>query len=142
MLDAIMGFFTGGPLGALAGFTKSLIAPLTAIWGKIEDTKVQLAQVTSETDRARLTAKLEVLQARANLMVSESRVSKLNIYVRTAIGGGVAFLIDKILVWDKALGQWTGGHTDPISPELWHTVWVVLGFYFLYEGVSIFKKSK
>lgn len=142
MLDAIMGFFTGGPLGALAGFAKSLIAPLTAIWGKIEDTKVQLAQVTSETDRARLTAKLEVLQARANLMVSESRVSKLNIYVRTAIGGGVAFLIDKILVWDKALGQWTGGHTDPISPELWHTVWVVLGFYFLYEGVSIFKKSK
>lgn len=142
MLDAIMGFFTGGPLGALAGFAKSLIAPLTAIWGKIEDTKVQLAQVTSETDRARLTAKLEVLQARANLMVSESRVSKLNIYVRTAIGGGVAFLIDKILVWDKALGQWTGGYTDPLGPDLWHTVWVVLGFYFLYEGVSIFKKSK
>lgn len=142
MLGAIMGFFTGGPLGAIAGFAKSLIAPLSHVWDKIEDTKVQLAQAANESDKIRLTAKLGVLEKRADLMAQESRVSKLNIYVRTAIGGGVAFLIDKILVWDKALGQWTGGHTDPISPELWHTVWVVLGFYFLYEGVSIFKKSK
>lgn len=141
MGDAILGFFTGGPFGAIAGFLKSLIAPLSHVWDKIEDTKVQLAQAANENEKITLTAKLEVLQARANLMATESRVSKLNIYVRTSIGTWVSILLGKLLVWDKALGQWTHGTTDKLAPELWHTVWVVLGFYFLYEGVSIFKKQ-
>ena len=141
MLDAVLGFFTGGPLGAVAGFVKSLIAPLSHVFDKIEDAKIQLAQTENETERARLTAKLGVLQARANLMAQESRVSKLNIYVRTSIGAWCSILLGKILVWDKALGQWTHGTTDRLSPELWHTVLVVLSFYFVYEGVNIFKKK-
>ncbi len=36
--------------------------------------------------------------------------------------------------FDKALGQWTQGRTDALSPELWQVVMVVVGFYFLYEA--------
>jgi hypothetical protein len=48
----------------------------------------------------------------------------------------VSILIGKVLVWDKALGQWTGGRTDALDPNLWQVVMVVLGFYFLSETVS------
>jgi hypothetical protein len=139
-MGALFGFLTGGPFGALLGFAKSLLGPFTDIFKKIEDTKVQLAQTDNEAKRDALTAKLAVLQSRANLMATEAPLSRLNIYIRSSIGAWVSILLCKILVWDKALGQWTGGHTDKLDPNLWHTVWVVMGFYFVYEGVQIFKK--
>jgi hypothetical protein len=40
----------------------------------------------------------------------------------------------KLYVYDKALGQWTGGHTDALDPNLWTVVTATIGFYFLYEG--------
>lgn len=142
MLSALAGFFTGGPFGAILGFAKSLITPLTDVFRKIEDTKVQLAQASNDAEKARLTAKLSVLQLRADTMAKEAPLSRLNIYVRSSIGAWVSILLGKVLVWDKALGQWTGGHTDALDPNLWNVVLVVLGFYFLYESVSIFKRAK
>jgi hypothetical protein len=38
------------------------------------------------------------------------------------------------LIWDKALGDWTGGHTDALDPNLWQVIMATVGFYFLYEG--------
>jgi hypothetical protein len=50
--------------------------------------------------------------------------------VRPAIGWSVVILLWKILVWDKALGQWTHGHTDPLGPDIWSVVKTVLIAYF------------
>lgn len=135
MFTAAISLLTGG-----FGFFKSLLAPLTDAFKKLEDTKVQLALAKTDEEKAIYAAKVSVLQSCVDLMAKESRVSKLNIYVRTSIGAWASILLGKLLVWDKALGQWTHGSTDKLSPELWHTIWIVLGFYFVYEGVNTFKK--
>lgn len=141
VMDVVGGFLTGGPVGAVIGFAKSLIAPLTTIFTKLEDTKVQLALAKTDEERVILGAKVSVLQMRADLMAKEAPLSRLNIYIRSAIGAEVAFLLGKILVWDKALGSITGGHTDPLDANLWTVMLTVLGFYFLHEIVSTFKKE-
>jgi hypothetical protein len=118
----------------------ALFAPLTHILDTIANTKVMIAHEENATQREALIAKLGVLQSRADLMAREAPYSRLNIWIRTIIASGPATVLCKIFIYDKALGQWTGGTTDALSPELWHTIWVVLGFYFLYEGVAIFKR--
>lgn len=147
--SGLFGFFTGGPVGALFGVAKSFVGPLTDVFKKIEDTKVQIAQAANESEKNRLTAYLgalqvqaQTLQTAANLQAEESHTSRLNIMIRSWLAAGPAFLLTKIYIYDKALGQWTHGHTDPLDPNLWNVIMVVLGFYFLHAAaVSIFKRS-
>jgi Holin of 3TMs, for gene-transfer release len=49
--------------------------------------------------------------------------------VRPALGWIVIVLVGKILLYDKAFGQWTGGHTDPLDANLWNVVMVIIGAY-------------
>ena len=64
--------------------------------------------------------------------------------VRPGIGWVILILLAKVLLYDKAFGQWTGGHTDPFGSDIWHVVMVVIGSYFgtaAIERVSqIFKR--
>lgn len=49
---------------------------------------------------------------------------------RPLMGCSVAFLVFKILVWDLALGQWTGGHTDKLSPQaFWLMTTIVIAYF-------------
>ncbi len=50
--------------------------------------------------------------------------------VRPVIGWIVIILLAKILVYDKALGDWTHGHTDPLDANLWNVVSAVIYSYF------------
>lgn len=147
LFSAAIGFVTGGPVGALLGVAKDFLGPLQDVFKKIEDTKVALAQAANESEKNRLTAHLgalqvqaENLQTQATLQAEESRSTRLNVWIRSWIAAGPAFLLTKIYVYDKALGQWTNGHTDALDPNLWNVVMVVLGFYFIHETVSLFKK--
>lgn len=137
MMFGIFGFL--GSLIASTGI-KAIFAPLTHILDTIADTKVAISREENATKREALIAKLGVLQARADLMGNEARYTRLNVWIRSGIAAGPLIVLNKIFIYDKAFGQWTNGTTDPLSPELWHTIWVVLGFYFLYEGVNIFKR--
>ena len=148
-MGAILGFFTGGPLGALFGFAKDLMGPLQEVFKNIEDTKVALANAANESEKNCLTAQLGalqvqagILQTQANLQAEEARGTRLNIMIRSWMGGSAAFLLTKILVYDKALGQWTDGHTDALDPNLWYVVIVMLGFYFVHETVSLFTNKR
>ena len=49
--------------------------------------------------------------------------------VRPALGFAVVVLVWKLIVYDKALGQWTGGHTDMLDKDLWNVVMVIIGAY-------------
>jgi hypothetical protein len=147
MFGAVMGFITGGPVGALLGIAKDFMGPLANIFKQIQDTKIALAQAANESEKNRLTAHLgalqvqaQNLQTQANLQAEESHSTRLNIMIRSWIAAGPAFLLTKIYIYDKALGQWTGGHTDALDPNLWNVVMVVLGFYFLHETVGLFRK--
>lgn len=50
--------------------------------------------------------------------------------VRPTIAWIVILLLAKILIYDKALGQWTGGHTDPLGGDIWSVVKTVIVAYF------------
>lgn len=96
----------------------------------------RIAAINAKTQEEKIAAeeRVNTLEKRRDVMVAEASASKANIYVRTFIALPVGILFWKIFVWDKALGQWTGGRTDALSPELWHVISIVIGFYFLYEG--------
>lgn len=130
---------TGG-LKALTGFGDAL----TSISKSIADAKIAAINAKTQEDKIAADERVKTLEARRDVLVAEAGVSKANIYMRTGIAMPIAILLWKIFVWDKALGQWTGGRTDSLSPELWNVITVVLGFYFLYEGAvgvaRIFKR--
>lgn len=36
----------------------------------------------------------------------------------------------KVIVWDKVMGSWTGGHTDPLDQNMWSVFLAVVTAYF------------
>lgn len=112
------------------GFLLGLLNPLGAITKSIA--QAYAAKQNAETDQERIQSEQQIktLEARRDVMVAEAR-NPGNVIMRGLLALPPAFVIAKILIWDKALGQWTGGHTDSISPDLWHIVMIVYGFYFL-----------
>ncbi len=50
-------------------------------------------------------------------------------WVRTMMAAPVVFVLWKLLVWDKALGSWTHGHTDPLDSNLWGVMMAVIISY-------------
>lgn len=92
-------------------------------------------KATTDTEKLAAEERIKTLEARRDVLVAESG-SCLNALMRAALATPVAIILWKIFVFDKALGQWTGGTTDALSPELWHVVMIVIGFYFLSETAS------
>lgn len=123
------------------GILLKFLDPIARITDKIVD--LQLKKVDAKTEQERIAAdeRIQSLQARRDVMVAEAGAGiKLNAYIRSAIGASVAFLLLKVMVGDKALGQWTQWRTDPLSPELWYVVMVVIGFYFLSDMAARWKR--
>ena len=50
--------------------------------------------------------------------------------VRPAAAWVVIIFIAKVLLYDKAFGQWTGGHTDSLDVNLWWVVQTIIISYF------------
>lgn len=123
-----------GFLSALLGLIPGLFTTVNGITNAITNEKINLAQAQNESDRIASQERIVALQTKRDVLVAESGGSKLNSIVRSFIGGSVAFILAKLLVWDKALGDWTGGHTDPLDPNLWNVIMATIGFYFIYEG--------
>lgn len=120
-------------IGSLLSFLPSLFTTVNGITTAISNERIQ--EINAKTDQERIDSqeRVSVLQARRDVMIAESG-DKINRLIRASIGGEVSFLLGKILVWDKALGFWTQGHTDNLDPNLWWVVSSVIGFYFLTEG--------
>lgn len=57
--------------------------------------------------------------------------------VRPILGFAACVLTWKLLVWDLALGQWTHGHTDELSPQAY---WLVTTIVIAYMGGRSFEK--
>lgn len=119
---------------AILGLIPGLFSTVQGITSAITNEKIHLASSQNESDRIASQERIATLQAKRDIMLAESGSSRLNAIIRACIGGSVAFLLAKIFVWDKALGTYTSGHTDPLDSNLWSVVMATIGFYFLYEG--------
>jgi hypothetical protein len=118
------------PISILLG----LIDPIEKITEAIIKARADAENAQTAQEKIAADERVATLQARRDVLIKEAGVSRLNIIMRAGVALAVNIIIWKLLVWDKALGQWTHGHTDDLSPELWHVIMVVIGFYFLYEG--------
>lgn len=127
MFDAIFAGFK-----ALTGVTDTI----QGITKAISDSKIAAINAKTTEERIAAEERTKGLEARRDVMIAEASVSKANIYTRTFIAMPIGILFWKIFVWDKAFGQWTSGRTDALDANLWSVITVVLGFYFLYEGVT------
>lgn len=139
----MLGFITAIP-AMIAG----LFGTINTVTNAISNEKIALINANSEEEKIRITARLEALQSRQAVMIAEAATSKLNIRVRAGLALGPLCILSKIFIWDKTIGSIVGcaGRalhpmvscdtfmTDPLDPNLWSVVMVVLGFYFLAEG--------
>lgn len=127
----------------MLSFLFALINPLSSVVTEIAKAKIAMANAQTDQEKIHaeervksLEARRDMLIARGNLQAAEAQVSPLNVIMRSVIAAPVAILLWKVLVWDKALGQWSGGRTDALDPNLWNVVMAVIGFYFLYEATT------
>jgi cadmium resistance protein CadD (predicted permease) len=134
-------------LASLPGILSGLFGTLNGITAAISNEKINAQNAATEQERIHAQERVNTLQARRDLMIAESAHSNLNIIVRSFIGGAVAIVLVKLLVWDKVVGSLVGCagkagaalrcatfNTDPLDDNQWKVISVVVGFYFLYEA--------
>lgn len=122
---------------------KAILDPLERIGTKIADAKIAMMRVEGDKEKIAAEERVKSLEAQRDIMVGEAAAGiRTNAWMRAAIAAPVAFLLWKVLVWDKALGEWTGGRTDALDPNLWKVVMIVIGFYFAFAAVEKFLAKK
>lgn len=116
----------------ILGLLPGAFSTINGITNAIANAKI--AAITATTDQQRIAAQEQIatLEARRDVLISESH-SPWNGLMRFLIALGPMVILNKILVWDKAFGDYTGGHTDALDANLWWVVTAVVGFYFVAE---------
>ncbi len=119
---------------ALLGLIPGLFNTVNGITNAISNERLKLIDAKTEQQKIAAQERINTLQAKRDVLVAESGTSKINAAMRFCLAAPVAFVLGKIYIWDKALGDWTGGHTDSLDPNLWNVITATVAFYFLYEG--------
>lgn len=124
----------------------SVLGSLTGLGGAIRDitasiTNLQIAKVNAASDqeKAKIDADLAEAHDRRAVLIAEAG-SRINAIMRGAMAMPTVILLWKLEVYDKAFGQWTGGHTDPLGDNLWKVITAVIAFYFIYDMAAKFRK--
>jgi hypothetical protein len=141
---------------SIPGLVTGLFGSINHITDAIGNEKIAVLKAQTEEDKIAAQERVNSLTLKRDLMIAEAATSKLNIRMRFALAACVLVIIAKIFVWDKAVGPFFGcvGRlsaeaaaachmfvTDPLDDNLWHVVMVVIGFYFLSEAATFFKKK-
>lgn len=120
----------------MLSFLIGLIDPISRIAGKIADVKVEQAKALTDQERIHAEERVKSLEARRDVLVSESG-ARWNGIMRFALALGPCVFLLKIFIWDKVLKL---GTTDDLSDNLWYVVTAVIGFYFLYDIAARLKR--
>lgn len=125
-----------GILGILPG----AFGTINKVTDAIANERLKKIEATTQQEQIASEERVKTLEAQRDALIAESNKSNVPIYVQSFVGACVAFLVGKLLVWDKALGDWTHGHTDPLGSDLRWIMMTIIGFYFLSSTAYIFKK--
>jgi hypothetical protein len=90
--------------------------------GSHEAVAADLAKKTFDLDQREAEINAETVRAEQGNWVTRS--------IRPLLALPVIILVWKLLVWDKALGQWTNGSTDALSDQIWWYCTTVTIAYF------------
>ena len=124
---------------ALLGLIPGLFTTISGITNAISNEKIAALNATTDQERVAAEERVTTLQAQRDVLVADSAHSNLDIWVRTIIASGPAFILCKIFFYDE-LGF--GTTSIPSSSPLWNVIMAVVGFYFLTSAISIWSKSK
>lgn len=119
---------------AFLGLIPGVLTTINGITNAIANAEIAKMNATTDQDRIAAQATIDTLNARRDVMVAESAHSNINGVMRFLIAIGPATYLTKIFVYDKVLGFFTDGRTDPLDSNLWAVVTAVVGFYFLYDA--------
>lgn len=108
---------------------KAILTPLDSITRSITEWQVKKNDAKTEQERIYADENIKVLSLRRDIMVAEGAHSKINQIVRAGLAFPVVFLVNKLIIYDIALGQWTQGVTDRIDDKVWQIIYSVIGFY-------------
>lgn len=133
-------------LAGLPGLLKGMFGTIDNITNAISNEKIAGINATTDQERIASQERVSTLQMRRDVMIAEAG-NKTNSRIRAGLALGPLVLLLKIFVWDKVIGSFAGCagaggnavkcatfNTDPLDPNLWQVVSIVLGFYFLSEG--------
>lgn len=110
-----------------------LFETVTSITNKLGDIKVAQINATTQQERDRLAAQSRELEAKRDVMIAQSKTpaGQVSIWIQNLLGLAVVIILWKIVVWDQALGQWTGGFTHALGKDVWDFIKIATGFYFV-----------
>lgn len=90
--------------------------------GSHEAVAADLAKKSFDLDMKEAEVNAETIKAEQGNWITRS--------IRPLLALPVIILVWKLLVWDKALGQWTNGTTDALSDQIWWYCTTVTIAYF------------
>lgn len=124
-------------LSFLLGLIPGAFSTINGITSAIANEKIASLNATTDQERIVSQEKISTLQAQRDVLVEDSKHSNLDVWMRTIIAIGPAFILCKIFLYDKlGFGSTEIGNND----YLWNVIMVVIGFYFLSSTASLFRK--
>jgi hypothetical protein len=135
-------------LTAIPSLLGGLFGSINHITDAISNEKIAVVNAKTQEEQTAAQERVNTLTLRRDLMIAEAGQSRINVYVRAMLALGPTVFLLKIFLWDKTIGPFFGcvGKvteascklflTDPLDPNLWQVISVVLGFYFLTEAAT------
>ncbi len=120
----------------LLSLIPGLFTTINGVTSAISNERLKLIAAKTDSERIKAEENIASLSAKRDVLVAESAGSKINTIIRATMGCSVSILVAKLLVWDKALGEWTGGRVEALDDNLWWIVTTIIAFYFLSDTVK------
>ncbi len=116
-------------LFSFVGNLTGIADPVRAIVDSISQVQIAKAKAANDTEKLLYEYQETALMARLEGLKTTQKSLSWRI-ARFALTFPVIFLMAKLLMYDRALGQWTGGRTDALSIQEWGYIAVIIGGYF------------
>lgn len=120
-----------GALGSwiLSFLSGPLLSKLVEAYKAKLDAKSKDSAMAVDLAAKEIAAEIEARKTETALIVAEQG-RWYTACIRPLMAAPFVIFAWKVIVWDKVLGLWTGGHTDPIDPNMWSVFLTVVGAYF------------
>lgn len=122
-------------LGLILGLLPDAFKTIGGITSAISNERLKKIQATTDQEKIAADERIKHLEAIRDVRIA-SAGNPLTSIMMFGYGVGPLILLTKIYVYDKAFGQWTGGHTDPLGENLWWVITAQIAFYFIAKTIK------
>jgi len=123
----------------LLGLVPSLFTSISSITAAIANEKIAQINASTDVEKAGIQAKIDQLQSQRDVLISDSKNSKIDLWIRAGFALPPMLYFGKIFAYDKVWASWGEFSTPAISSNDLYVVMAVLGFYFLYSTAKLFR---